>query len=185
MSKMSMSDFKALREARKFIAQGRVDEIEGRVESAIENYTNAIENFPNIVEARLYWAFLEWTRAGCQEDLLKVERILTEAVDLSSKASSPQEVESGKVAATKRMLLLCQEGRGSEAATQLAAAGFEFRLSNGVLNYSSFDDEIEAPEDFTKEVPSVVAVRDNVLPESMFAHLQSTFRRDGPFWSCL
>ena len=182
MSKMSMSDFKALREARKFTSQGRSEELLGNVESAIQNYTSAIEKYPSMVEARVYWAFLEWTRAGCQEDLLKVERILNEAIDHFAKASSPQEIESGKVAVTKRMLLLCQEGREQEAESHLAAAGFEFRLSKNILSYAMFAGDSAEMND-QQSVPSVVAVRDDVLPSSMFEHLQSTFRRDGPFWS--
>jgi tetratricopeptide (TPR) repeat protein len=177
-----MADFKALREARKFTSQGRAEELAGNADLAIQNYNSAIEKYPSMVEARVYLAFLEWTKAGCQDDISKVERTLNEAIDHFSKASSPQEIESGKVAVTKRMLLLCQEGREQEAATHLTAAGFEYRLSKDILSYAMFNGE-SLGLDGTQSSSSFVAVRDDVLTPSMFSHLQSTFRRDGPFWS--
>jgi len=137
------------------------------------------------VEARVALAQELWNCAASQDDLAKVEALLVQARTIAKESNSALEVAQEPVAASKLARLLYQEGRAAEAEPLLIEHGFSHRLSTPVLcggHASCNPAGGEGGRGRAKGRDDLLAIVDDVFPESMLAHLQALFDVDSPFW---
>ena len=135
--------------------------------------------------------------ASRREDLNAVERLLRAAASVTADknvSENEREASSRRAANVELGVLLCQEGRDTEAAALLTAMGFRYRLARGVLRYPSelggvAVRETKAPIGASavggetlnsRNVP--VRAFDGAVSPGTLARLRRVFAPDSAFW---
>lgn len=123
------------------------------------------------------------------EDLATYEAALRRTLDESvERPPSTAAAANSAMAALRHLALyLCQSGRDSEAAVQLATLGYEYRLAPEVLSYA-LPQNSSVPSSHLVEPAAAppgkcVWIVDNALPPRLLQFMQGVLAPSSPFWT--
>jgi len=185
---------------------GTLHEARGDLPAALSALSAALAVFPSFIAAHVAAARITLALAGSAAEVDDAERQLVtalaaaeqleaaeEGLVAASNRACKREVEAGGEARTALAMLLCQAGRGPEAAVQLEALGFSWRLAGDILCYplpskvatATVGAAVASAASGTaragEQLP--LAVLDNALPLPLLQRLQAAFAPASPFWS--
>ena len=147
------------------------------------------EDEPDLITPLLKRALGLRDSASNGEDLDAYEEALRRTLDESVEhpPSTTAAAESAMTALRHLALHLCQAGRDSEAAVQLATLGYEYRLAPEVLSYAlpQHSNEPSARKVEAAAAPpgKCVWILDNALPPKLLQFMQRALEPSSPFWS--
>ena len=159
----------------------------GYADEAAEEEHNG--NEPDAVTPLLNQALALRDSISSDEELAAYEAALRRALDESVEhpPSTAAAAKSAIAALRHLALYLCQSGRDSEAAVQLATLGYEYRLAPEVLGYA-LPQNSTVPSSHLVEPGAAppgkcVWIVDNALSPKLLQFMQRVLAPSSPFWS--
>ncbi len=156
-------------------------------EEAVEEDDEEIE--PDMITPLLNQALALRDSISSDEDLAAYEAALRRTLDESveNPPSTASAAKSAMTALRHLALCLCQSGRDSEAAVQLATLGYEYRLAPEVLGYAlpqNISVSSSPPMEPAAAPPGkCVWIVDNALSPKLLQFVQGVLAPSSPFWS--